>query len=126
MPHPCPLCDFLAPDPIGEEHPIALHLRGEHNFHVLESSNLQAVAFLGPAGEDYYAKPSASQGKLCVLFKNGTRYDFQGVPRTEAENLITAQSSGQYFNKNIRGNKAYHGSKVDPKTGLPVELAQQG
>ena len=39
---------------------------------------------------------------LEVEFKNGTVYQYEGVPRFAYTDLIQAQSPGSYFNANIR------------------------
>jgi hypothetical protein len=98
------------------------------------SSNIKAVAWYGPAGEDLLQDdltghpephPSAQTGKLAVLFMNGTRYDYQGVPRETVAELLEADSIGKAFNANIKGNEAYHAAKVDPLTGEPLTQEAQ-
>ena len=90
------------------------------------SSNIKAVAWYGPAGEDLLQDdltgkpephPTAQTGKLAVLFMNATRYDYQGVPRSVVAALLKAESIGKAFNLNVKGNTAYHAAKVDPLTG---------
>jgi hypothetical protein len=97
------------------------------------SSNIKAVAWYGPAGEDLLQDdltgkpephPSATQGKLAVLFMNGTRYDYQGVPHGTMRALLEADSIGSAFNSLVRGNPLYHGAKVDPETGAPLAPIQ--
>lgn len=97
------------------------------------SSNIKAFAWLGPAGEDLLhddlaghpeISGSATQGKLCIQFVNGTRYDYQGVPHGTVRAMLKAESIGSAFNNLVRGNKLYHGAKVDPETGAalaPIE-----
>lgn len=40
--------------------------------------------------------------KLRVRFANGNTYEYAGVPATIAQSLMTADSVGGFFNKNIR------------------------
>lgn len=49
---------------------------------------------------------------LMVVFKSGRRYLYNGVPPTEFENLWSAQSVGNYFNKNIRDR--YQTTELEP------------
>jgi hypothetical protein len=93
------------------------------------SSNIKAFAWLGPAGEDLLREDlaghtevieNANQGKLCVRFVNGTRYDYGGVPQGMMRAMLKAESIGSFFNQNIRGNKLFFGAKVDPETGATL------
>ncbi|HEY1710254.1 MAG TPA: KTSC domain-containing protein [Rhizomicrobium sp.] len=38
----------------------------------------------------------------------GTTYVYEGVPRTEYEALLTADSAGSYFNAHIKDQFPYH------------------
>jgi hypothetical protein len=38
----------------------------------------------------------------------GTTYVYEGVPRAEYEALLTADSTGSYFNEHIRDQFPYH------------------
>lgn len=40
---------------------------------------------------------------LTVDFNNGRQYTLEGVPPETWEGLKTAQSAGQYFNQNLKG-----------------------
>jgi hypothetical protein len=39
---------------------------------------------------------------LILIFKNGTTYHYEGVPKEEYDNLLNAQSIGSYFSSRIR------------------------
>jgi len=40
---------------------------------------------------------------LSIIFKtNGSHYNYKNVPKKVAEELVTAESVGKYFNKNIK------------------------
>jgi len=47
---------------------------------------------------------------LIVNFTNGSRYAYDGVPAEVVQSLLTAPSSGQMFNKEIRNS--YRGTKL--------------
>jgi hypothetical protein len=59
------------------------------NFNPVDSSLLDAVA---------YDEPSST---LRVRFKNGTEYEYSGVPVSVYRALLTATSSGVYFNAHV-------------------------
>jgi len=45
---------------------------------------------------------------LRILFKNGSLYEYEGVPVSEYYGLLEAESVGKYFNQNIsRGGFPY-------------------
>jgi len=97
------------------------------------STNIKGFAWLGPTGEDLLTDDltgrtaiheGATQGKLAVLFMNGTRYDYQGVPHGTMRALLKAESIGSAFNSLVRGNPLYHGAKVDPETGAALSPIQ--
>jgi hypothetical protein len=51
---------------------------------------------------------------LQVTFRNGTAYQYAGVPRQTYQDLLQAESKGAYFNHYIRGLYTYqvlHGEK---------------
>lgn len=39
---------------------------------------------------------------LCVLFKNGIKYEYAGFPSGKLKGFIEADSLGKYFNNNIK------------------------
>lgn len=44
---------------------------------------------------------------LEVVFNSGDRYQYKGVPPAKYEELMTAESIGQYMHKNIIGHYDY-------------------
>jgi len=99
-----------------------------------ESSNIACVGFEDPHGQDLLQANAegqaevmqhATQGTFVVMFKNGTRYHYQGVPAEVVKDLLEADSIGKAFNANIKGNEAYHGQKVDPVTGEPLQPTEE-
>jgi hypothetical protein len=62
----------------------------EDNWHLLVSSNLYGCRY--DAGEEV----------LHVRFKSGSEYQYFDVPEHVFDSLITAESAGKYFHKNIR------------------------
>lgn len=44
---------------------------------------------------------------LEVVFNSGERYRYKGVPRSKYEELMKAESTGQYMHKNIIGRYDY-------------------
>ena len=40
--------------------------------------------------------------RLRVEFQNGALYEYQDVPRDQFDLLVTAESTGKYFNANIK------------------------
>ena len=54
-----------------------------------KSSRIQSVAW--------------DAGILRLEFKRGKAYEYSGVPRTQAQELIDATSMGKYFDENIKG-----------------------
>lgn len=95
----------------------------------VKSSNIEGVAWFGPAGEPLLealteailVNASATTGKLAVAFKNGTRYDYQGVPAVIVEMLVNGPSVGKTFNSLIKGHEEFHGAKVDWATGANLQ-----
>jgi|LSQX01.2.fsa_nt_gb hypothetical protein len=65
----------------------------------IESSNLDAVAY------------DDDNGSLLVQFKNGAEYEYKGVPRKEFNNMLVADSHGEYFHRNIK--PAYEGVRIN-------------
>lgn len=53
---------------------------------------------------------------LRARFKNGSEYDYAGVSPEAFNELLSAESVGAHFGKNIRG--AYEYSKVEKKEEL--------
>lgn len=60
------------------------------SLHQITSSNLAACAY------DVESKI------LRIVFKNGSIYDYAGVPRATYDGLKTAESAGKYFHANVR------------------------
>lgn len=48
---------------------------------------------------------------LTLTFQNGTMYTYQDVPSETFQELIRAESAGQFFQSMIRPN--FHGTKVE-------------
>ncbi len=44
---------------------------------------------------------------LEIEFKKGAVYQYNGVPREEYQNLMSAPSHGRYFNANIKNRYSY-------------------
>ena len=44
---------------------------------------------------------------LCVRFKSGDTYEYDGVSPEVFNDFLTAESVGAYFGKNIRGQYEY-------------------
>lgn len=44
----------------------------------------------------------AENQTLAVEFNNGSVYDYGGVPQSEYDNMMSAQSVGKYFVANIK------------------------
>jgi KTSC domain len=63
----------------------------------VNSSNLAAV------GWEAADENSPDIGEMEVEFRNGFVYRYEGVPRSEYENLLGASSPGRYLNQNIIG-----------------------
>jgi hypothetical protein len=61
----------------------------------VDSSNLESVGY------------DSNSNILEVEFKNGTLYQYTGVPEHIFPELIAASSVGVYFNENIRNNYDY-------------------
>lgn len=51
----------------------------------------------------------AKTGTLHVGFKNGSVYEYKGVPGAEHQALVNAPSVGKYFNEHI---KDYGGERI--------------
>jgi hypothetical protein len=52
-----------------------------------------------------------STKKLQIQFVNGTEWEYENVPKSEYEQLLTAQSVGRYFSGAIRG--FFNGKKIE-------------
>ena len=61
----------------------------------VSSSNLAAVGY------------DEETQTLRVTFKKGPTYDYRGVPPKVYEQLMSAESVGQYFHSNIRSDFPY-------------------
>jgi hypothetical protein len=58
------------------------------------------------------------QGEYAFLeleFRNGAIYRYLGVPEQIYQELLSAESKGQYFHQHIRNRFPY--TKIDPKPG---------
>jgi len=44
----------------------------------------------------------AESQTLAVEFNNGSVYDYGGVPQSEYDNMMSAQSVGKYFVANVK------------------------
>jgi KTSC domain len=60
------------------------------NYDPVKSSILDAVAY------------DDRSSTLRVRFKNGTQYEYSGLPATVYRGLLTAKSSGIYFDANVK------------------------
>ena len=56
----------------------------------VESSNLLSASY------------DAEEMKLRITFKNGSQYEYEGVPEEEFTGLLSAESKGKFFYQNIR------------------------
>jgi hypothetical protein len=57
---------------------------------MVESSNLRSVGY------------DAERSLMEVEFKNGSIYQYKGVPQAVYDELMRANSHGQYFNSKIK------------------------
>ena len=48
-----------------------------------------------------------SQKKMIAEFKNGIRYEYDDVPHQLSTSFRSAESQGNFFNKNISKNHTY-------------------
>lgn len=99
----------------------------------VDSSNLKAVGWFNPHGEPLitiqfkddktHLNPSmgqfcavlhesATQGNLEVIFNNGSRWQYRGVPKEVVTALLTAESVGKTYNALIKGNEAYESHQI--------------
>jgi hypothetical protein len=69
----------------------------------LQSTSLNAATY---EGQDAF---------LELEFRNGAIYRYLGVPEQVYQELLSAESKGQYFNQHIRNRFPY--AKIDPKPG---------
>ena len=44
---------------------------------------------------------------LRVTFKNGSQYEYEGVLQDVVDEMMSADSQGSYFNRNVRMNYPY-------------------
>lgn len=58
----------------------------------------QAVASSTISGVNYNNKTSV----LTIEFKNGSKYEYRGVPEDDYEGLMSASSAGSFFHDNIK------------------------
>lgn len=65
------------------------------NMTAVSSSNIEAVGY------------SPIDKLLQVEFKNGTTYQYEGVPANIAQGLVDASSVGQFFNANVKDSYGY-------------------
>lgn len=66
------------------------------------SSNLDAVGF--------------QRGRLFIRFNSGASYAYDKVPFKVYQDLLAAESPGQFFHRNIRSVYAYEKLASDPFT----------
>ena len=69
------------------------------------SSNLKSVGWAPDDGAIGY-------GTLEVEFQSGAVHEFQHIPQFVYQELLSAESAGRYFHKNIRG--VYPSRKKEP------------
>lgn len=60
------------------------------NYESVDSSTLDAVA---------YDEASSTLG---VRFKNGSEYEYSGVPQNIYRGILAASSAGKYFDANVK------------------------
>lgn len=60
-----------------------------------ESSNISSLAY------------DSDDETLTVEFKNGTAYDYHGVPAKVADEFAASDSKGKFLNQEIKGNYEY-------------------
>lgn len=56
---------------------------------------------------------------LCVAFRNGRRYVYEGVPRTLYEAFKRAPSAGKFFNEQVKGRFACR--EESPRRRYPLD-----
>jgi hypothetical protein len=60
------------------------------NYESVDSSTLAAVGY------------DAASSTLGVRFKNGSEYEYSGVPESVYRGLLAASSPGKYFEANVK------------------------
>ncbi len=70
----------------------------------VSSSNVAAVGFESSDPEN------SETGTLRVEFKSGSTYDYQNVPQSTFDALVSAESVGRAFNQLVKN--VYVGSRV--------------
>jgi hypothetical protein len=73
----------------------------------LQSTSLKAATF------------QEQSALLELQFRNGTIYRYSDVPARVYEELLRAESKGQYFNQHIRNR--YHYAKIDRARGATCD-----
>jgi hypothetical protein len=61
----------------------------------VSSSNIAAIGY------------DSDSGVLEVEFTNGTVYSYSGVPTSEYDGFLNADSKGKYFNGNIKNRYSF-------------------
>lgn len=69
----------------------------------VQSSNLKAVEFVTTGNK----RTGKIFTKLIVTFKNGRRYQYEGVPADLYNELLKSNSKGRFFNSNIRDEYSF-------------------
>lgn len=54
-----------------------------------------------------------NNGDLSVIFNNGNKYIYRNVPSELYEQMLLAESKGQFFNANIRDNFSWVQEQVN-------------
>lgn len=70
-------------------------LLAETDMKPVESSNLQSIGY------------NEKEKVLFVEFKTGSKYAYTNVNKEVYQELMSAESHGKYFHKNIRNSYAY-------------------
>lgn len=83
-----------APAPEAEELP--------KHFRPLVSTQLKAMAWLDPKGEDALDDKNVDLALLVIIFTTGSWYGYKDMPRAKAEGLLNAVSVGKFFGAQIK------------------------
>ncbi len=78
------------------------------HFRPLVSSQLRAMAWLDPNGEDALADKNVDLGLLVIIFSTGSWYGYKDMPRVKAQGLLDAPSVGKFFGAQIKSKPDEH------------------
>lgn len=95
------------------------------HFHALVSTQLKAMAWITPSGEDALFDKNVDSATLLVSFNSGTTWAYKDVPRQKAVDLMGALSAGKFFGRYIKGDdefgEPYHRAVRYADKPLPLD-----